>query len=95
LLGSDQQDGDVVASIHRDPELSPIASGLLVDDRRPPITTVGLEDALRRLETPWKKARRRALEAAIGAGEISRSDADYEEYLQLMRELGQDAKGDD
>jgi DNA primase len=95
LFGSGQDAGDVVAGIHRDPELSPIASGLLVDDRRPPITTAGLEDAIRRLETPWRKARRRELEAAIGAGEISRSDAEYEEYLQLMRELGQDAKGDD
>jgi DNA primase len=87
--------GEAVAIVTRDPELTRIASGLLVDNGRPPITPAGLEEAVLRLERPWKEQCRRALEAEIGQGLLLRSDMRYQEYLQLVRELGQDAKGED
>jgi hypothetical protein len=66
-----------------------------VDDGRPPVTPEGLADAMKRLERPWKRARRLALEREIGEHGLSQTDPRYQEYLQLVRELGQDAKGDE
>lgn len=95
LFARDPLKGEVTARVHGDPELAKIASALLVDEGRPPITPEGVAEAIGRMQRLWKQTRRLALEREIGERGLSRTDPRYQEYLQLVHELGQDAKGDE
>lgn len=80
----------------RDPDLARIAGALLAGEGQPPVTGEGLAEAMSRLDRAWKKARRQALWREIGEQGLSRTDDPRTlEYLRLVQELAQDAKGDE
>jgi hypothetical protein len=73
-------------SVRMDPAAAELVSELLLEDS--PVTDDGLERCLQELEREYKQDRKRELQRAIGAGEIGPGDAGWEEYLQLLAELG-------
>src|SRR5205807_6406370 len=84
-----------IEAIRADPELTEVASGLLVVEAGPPLTGAQVEGALARLVIRCKKRRKKVLEPDIVQGLILKSDERYQEYLQLVRDLGgQGLKGE-
>ncbi|MCC2671455.1 MAG: hypothetical protein K0Q72_3926, partial [Armatimonadetes bacterium] len=72
--------------IRLDPEVAEVVSALLLEDS--PVTDDGLERCLQELEREYRQDRKRELHRAIAAGEVGPGDPEWEEYLQLVAELG-------
>jgi hypothetical protein len=79
------------SNLRDDPELESLASRLQVDESGPPVTPEGVEEALRRIERLGKLQRRRELEAESATRTLS--DAERDEYQQLLTNLGQGCEG--
>jgi hypothetical protein len=78
-----------------DPALTEVASSLLVVEEGPPLEDAQFEGALMRLVTRRKRQRMHFLEREALEGRIGKSDALYQEYLQLVNDLrGQGLKGE-
>jgi DNA primase len=89
-------DGETLGAIAaRDPELAPIALPLLEAKNVPEVSSEGLVEAMGRLERAAKVARRQTLLREIGERGLSETDPRTLEIRQLVRELAQDAKGDE
>jgi DNA primase len=73
-------------SVRLDPTAAELVSALLLDDS--PLTDEGLERCLQELDREYKQDRKGELQRAIKAGEIGPGDPDWDEYLQLLAELG-------
>jgi DNA primase len=84
-----------IEAIRADPELTEIASGLLVVEAGPPLTQAQVDGVLARLVNRCKQRRKKELEPGIVQGLILKTDERYQEYLQLVRDLGgQGLKGE-
>lgn len=84
-----------VEAIRADPELTEIASGLLVVEAGPPLSEAQIHGALARLVRRCKQRRLKELEREIVQGRITKGDERYQEYLQLVSDLGgQGLKGE-
>jgi len=84
-----------IEAIRADPELTEVASGLLVVEAGPPLTGAQVEGALARLVIRCKKRRKKELDQGIVQGRITKGDVEYQEYLQLVNDLGgQGLKGE-
>jgi hypothetical protein len=84
-----------VETVREDPELTEVASGLLVVEAGPPLTEAQVEGSLARLVIRRKKRRKKELDPEIVQGRIGKSDERYQEYLQLVSDLGgQGLKGE-
>ena len=87
--------GARIEAIRADPELTEVASGLLVVEAGPPLTGAQVEGALARLVIRCKKRRKKELDREIVQGRITKGDVEYQEYLQLVNDLGgQGLKGE-
>ncbi len=81
--------------IGESPELTEAASALLVVEGGPPLDDAQVAGALSRLVTRRDLRRRKALERDILQGRIGKNDPRYQEYLQLVSDLGgQGLKGE-
>jgi DNA primase len=74
-------------AVWADPKLTEIASGLLVTEAGPPLSDDLVKGALVRLASRRKQQRKKALEAGILNGAITKDDERYQEYLRLVRDL--------
>jgi DNA primase len=84
-----------IEAIRADPELTEIASGLLVVEAGPPLSEAQIVGALARLVRRCKQRRKKELVQGIVQGRITKGDAEYQEYLQLVNDLGgQGLKGE-
>jgi DNA primase catalytic core len=77
------------------PELTEVVSGILVKEEGPPLQDAQVEGALSTLVQRWKRRRKKELEPEILQGRIGKNDELYQEYLQLVSDLGgQGLKGE-
>ena len=84
-----------IEAIRADPELTELASGLLVVEAGPPLSEAPIVGALARLVRRCKQRRKKVLDQGIVQGRITKGDEEYQEYLQLVSDLGgQDLKGE-
>jgi DNA primase len=84
-----------IEAIRADPELTEIASGLLVVEAGPPLTQPQVDGVLARLVNRRNQRRLKKYHEDIVQGRILKSDERYQEYLQLVRDLGgQGLKGE-
>lgn len=96
LLGNNPAEAELTAAeraeqIRLDPELAELVSQLLLDDS--PLNDEGLEWCIQVLEREHKDDRLRELDRAMKAGEISRDDPRWEEYLAIVS-LGKQRRED-
>jgi hypothetical protein len=77
------------------PELTDAVSGLLVVADGPTLDEARVDGALATLVVRWKRQRKKELERDILQGRIAKDDERYQEYLQLVSDLGgQGLKGE-
>jgi DNA primase len=97
IFAGDPDAESVVVRASRDPDLRGIAERLIDEQEdRPDVSAEGLAEVIHTLDRTWKKARRQALLREIGERGLSQTDDPRTlEYLRLVRELAQDAKGDE
>lgn len=96
LLGNNPAESDLTPAeraeqIRLDPALAELVSELLLDES--PLTDEGLEWCIQELERESKQDRKRELERAMKAGEITRDDPRWEEYLAIVA-LGKQRRED-
>jgi DNA primase len=95
ILGHTEGWEERLQAVWADPALTEAASGLLVVEEGPPLEDAQFEGALMRLVTRRKRQRMHYLNREILQGRIGKSDALYQEYLQLVNDLrGQGLKGE-
>jgi DNA primase len=96
LLGNNPAEAELTAAeraerIRQDPELAELVGALLLEES--PLTDEGLEWCIQELEREAKLDRKRELERAVQAGEITREDPRWEEYLAIVA-LGRQRRED-
>jgi hypothetical protein len=95
ILGHTEGWEERLQVVWADPALTEVASSLLVVEEGPPLEDAQFEGALMRLVTRRKRQRMHFLEREALEGRIGKSDALYQEYLQLVNDLrGQGLKGE-
>jgi DNA primase len=95
ILGHTEGWEERLQAVWADPALTEVASSLLVVEEGPPLEDAQFEGALTRLVTRRKRQRMHFLEREALEGRIGKSDALYQEYLQLVNDLrGQGLKGE-
>jgi DNA primase len=95
ILGHHGEWSSRLQAVWADPELTETASGLLVVEEGPPLNDVQVEGALSQLVLRRKRQRRQELQREVLQGHIGKDDERYQEYLQLVNDLGgQGLKGE-
>ena len=95
VFGDTGEWNDRRRAVEAQPELAEVVSGLLVLEAGPPLNEALIDGAVSRLIRRRKQRRRKELEPEIVLGRIPRDDERYQEYLQLVNDLGgQDLKGE-
>jgi DNA primase len=99
LFGDTGDWSDRLRAVWADPELTEAASALVIVDGEPPPDDAQVDGALSRLVTRRKRRRKQELQQELQPeilqGRIEKNDPRYQEYLQLVSDLGgQGLKGE-